>query len=359
MIKTGFEKEWNTLSKRFDMRNITILPELNNQDYEKLFTHSCMYLDLEDTTANNVILECIKFNTPIIVRKHPALIEYLGINYPLFFENIKELTMLENSDYLFSMIKQANTYLQNMNKSHVLCDTFNNKLKYDIEKLQHINRNRYNTENENPQMTWFCLFDNLDTYATQLENIYNNFTNQHNYKQCLLKIIICSNLKDTENYENFICDIVKYSTVLRNITYIVVNINYYSDFLNASFKQCDTPYLTIIGKMDKHDANYTDVCCNYLNLNSNIDVTFTSYNITENDYTEHIIFETNNMIFVSNFSQFLFPNTGIVWRTNIHNLIGPFTNSNNICLIRKYLQQCLKYHINIACCHEVPLYTIL
>lgn len=358
VIKTGFEKEWNILSKRFDVRNITIINELNNQEYENLFVHSCMYLDLEDTTANNVILECIKFNTPIIVRKHPSLIEYLGVNYPLFFETDKELTILENSDYLCSMIQRANVYLQNMNKSHILCETFNNKLKYDIEKVQHINRIRYNTEPEKHQMTWFCLFDNLDTYTDQLENLYNNFTNQHNYKQNLLKIIICSKLKDTENYENFICDVVKYSALFINVMYIVININCYADFVNASFKQCDTPYLTIVGKMDNHDTNYTDICCNYLDSNPNIDITFTSYNITENDYTESIIFEKNKMLFVSNFSQFMFPNTGIVWRKNIHNLIGPFTNSKDSCLIRNYLQKCVKHHLNIACCHEVPLYTI-
>ena len=361
LIKSSFEEEWNILSKRINYKkDITVVKELNNNDYAKIFTNSCMYLDLEDATANNVILECIKFNTPIIIRKIPAVIEYLGINYPLYFENEKELNMLVSNDYLSNRIKEANIYLQNMDKSHILCDTFNNKIKYDIQKGEHIKKNRFALEAEDYDMTWFCLVDTLDTYADKLLNLYNNFTNQHNFKHYKLKIIVSSKLKDSSNYDDFISTILKYSQTLFNITYIVMNINNYSDFVNTSFEQCDTPYITIIGIMDKHDANYTDICCNYLDMNKNIDITFSSYNTIEHDYTECITFEKNKMIFVSNFSEILFPNTGIVWRKHLYNLIGPFTNYNNHNhLIRNYLQKCIKQHLNISCCHDIALYSIL
>lgn len=357
LIKKGFEEDWNTLSNRFDISDITIIKELSNRDYEQIFVNSCMYLDLEDTTANNVILECIKFNTPIIVRKIPALIEYLGINYPLYFENEKDLNMLKSNDYLCSRIQETTLYLQNMDKSHISCETFNNKIKYDIQKAQNINQNRHNTETNNNNMTWFCFMDNLDTYVVKLENLYNNFTNQHSYKKHILKIIVSDKLKDNENYDNFMRDLLKYSELSINVTHVVTNINHFSDFVNTSFERCDTPYLAIVGIMDKHDADYSDICCNYLDMNANIDITFSSYNIIENDYTECIKFEKNKMIFVSNFSKVLFPNTGIVWRQKLYNLIGSFTNYNNIYVMRNYLQKCIKSHLNISCCHGVPLYT--
>ena len=246
-----------------------------------------------------------------------------------------------------------------MDKSHILCETFNNKIKYDIQKAQHIKKSRYTIENDDYDMTWFCFIDTLDTYASNLENLYNNFTNQYNYKQHILKIIVCSKLKDTENYEDFISIILKYSKLLINISYIVKNINYYSDVVNASFEHCDTPYLTIIGIMDNHDVNFTDICCKYLDMNPNIDITFSSYKVTEQDYTEFITFEKNKMIFASNFSQILFPNTGIVWRQCLYNLIGPVTNCISRYVIRNYLQKCLKYHLNISCCNDKPLYSIL
>lgn len=361
LIKNSFEEEWNVLSKRMNnKKDITIVKELNNNDYAEIFTNSCMFLDLEDATANNVILECIKFNTPIIIRKIPAVIEYLGINYPLYFENEKDLNMFVSNDYLCNRIKEANVYLQNMDKTHVLCETFNNKIKYDIQKGEHIKKSRFAIESEDYDLTWFCLVDTLDTYESKLLNLYNNFTNQHNYKHYKLKIIVSSKLTDIENYNDFISIILKYSDVSINITFIVVNINNYSDFLNVSFERCDTPYLTIIGLMDKHDTYYTDICCNYLVKHNNIDITFTSYNTMEDDYTECITFEKNKLVFVNNFSQFLFPNTGIVWRKHLYNLIGPFPNYNNsVHLIRNYLQKCIKYHLNISCCHDLPLYSIL
>ena len=360
LVKNGFEEEWNIMSKRIDTTGITIIKELNHHDYAEIFTNSCMYLDLEDATANNVILECIKFNTPVIVRKIPAVVEYLGVNYPLYFENDKDLNMLISADYLYNVIKEANVYLQNMNKSHILCETFNNKIKYDIQKGQCIKKTRYDIETDDYDMTWFCLVDTLDRYADKLSNLYNNFTNQHNYKHHALKIIISNKLTDNEHFEDFISIISKYSVLSINVTYTVVNITNYNDFLNISFEQCDTPYLAIIGIMDNHDANYTDICCNYLDKNKNIDITFTSYNIAEHDYAECITFEKNNMIFISNFSQFLFPNTGIVWRKYLFSLVGPFTSNykNHIHLIRNYLQKCIKCHLNISCCHDVPLYSI-
>lgn len=359
LIKNDFEEEWNILSKRVDKTGITVIKELNNNDYAEIFTKSCMFLDLEDATANNVILECIKFNTPVIVRKIPAIIEYLGVNYPLYFENEKDLNRLISVDYLCNRIKEANIYLQNMDKSHILCETFNNKIKYDIQKAQDIKKSRFSIEPDDYEMTWFCLIDTLDTFADNLSNLYNNFINQHNYNHHILKIIISSKLTDNENYKDFMSIILHYSKLSINITYIVLKINNYSDFLNVSFEHCDTPYLTIIGLTDKHDVNYTDICCNYLNMNKNIDITFTSYNITEQDYTESITFEKNRMIFGSNFGQFLFTNNGIVWRKHLYNLIGPFTNYNNrIHLIRNYLLKCIKYNLNISCCYDLPLYSI-
>lgn len=47
-----------------------------------------------NSSANNTILECIARNTPIIVRTNPAIVEYLGENYPLYFESLNDLNKL-------------------------------------------------------------------------------------------------------------------------------------------------------------------------------------------------------------------------------------------------------------------------
>jgi hypothetical protein len=72
--------------------------------------------NLEDANAHNTIVECIKFNTPIIINKLPAVVEYLGEDYPLYYKNVDELEMLNNPNYLQKMIVNANTYIIKMDK---------------------------------------------------------------------------------------------------------------------------------------------------------------------------------------------------------------------------------------------------
>ena len=52
-----------------------------------MFTNSVVFADIIDGVANNTILECIYFNTPIIIRRTESSEEYLGSEYPLFFYN--------------------------------------------------------------------------------------------------------------------------------------------------------------------------------------------------------------------------------------------------------------------------------
>ena len=52
-------------------------------------------------------------NTPLLVRRHPAIEEYIGENYPLFFESLDELnTKLLRTDLLLD----AYNYLVNAHK---------------------------------------------------------------------------------------------------------------------------------------------------------------------------------------------------------------------------------------------------
>jgi hypothetical protein len=48
-------------------------------------------MDLYDATSNNAIVECIIRNTPIIVNKLPGVVDYLGENYPLYFNILRVL----------------------------------------------------------------------------------------------------------------------------------------------------------------------------------------------------------------------------------------------------------------------------
>ena len=121
--------------------NEAALENLSNNEYENIFKQSCVFIDLEDCVANNTILECIKFNTPVITRRHPSIEEYIGKDYPLFFESDEDLLLLNNENLLDELICKANIYLSNMDKTHVCLNTSNNKLIYDINNLINKNNN--------------------------------------------------------------------------------------------------------------------------------------------------------------------------------------------------------------------------
>ena len=70
-----------------------------------------------------MVLECIRNNTPLLVRKHPACVEYLGNNYPFYFNTINEANSKCNDNKL---ILKTYLYLKNMDKSIFSYETYNN-----------------------------------------------------------------------------------------------------------------------------------------------------------------------------------------------------------------------------------------
>lgn len=354
LIKTDFENEWNNISTTYKLDNITIVKELSNTQYEKLFINCCLFIHLEDSCANNTILECIKFNTPVIVNKIPAVVEYLGENYPLYYQNNEELNLLSNPNYLLSLIKKANEYLVNMDKTNISLEVFNKKINYDLNKLD-VNTNVQ-------QLTWFCFIDDLADIDTKIIQLYNNFLSQNDNSKLILHVILCESLSNDEKYSLFLENIKKYSEIVLNIKITIQNLDKnYSNFLNYCSQICTTDYLVIVDIHDKCEKIYSSYCINYLNENINSDVIFTSYKITNNNgYFENFVFNKDAMIFNSNYTSIVMPDTGVIWRKDILSFVGEFISlSNKKNIFRDFWIRVLKNKFNIKCCNNEILYKSL
>ena len=96
----------------------------NFDEYDKLLSTNLVFMDLYDAAANNAVVECIVRNTPIIINKIPPIVEYLGEDYPLYFNNLNEIPELLTEQNIFN----AHQYLLNMNKEDLEIDFFNKKL---------------------------------------------------------------------------------------------------------------------------------------------------------------------------------------------------------------------------------------
>ena len=389
LVKNDFKEQWNIFSKNYDINDIIIFENLDNNDYESLFKDSCVFIDLEDSVANNTILECIKFNTPIIIRRHPSVEEYLGKNYPLFFETTDELLLFNNETYLEEMIFKAANYLTNMNKTHVSLNTFNNKLLYDIYKLKNTNKN---------MLTWCCFIDkNINNEL--FDNFINNFISQNGLDLCYLKIFINENLYNDEEVFNieFKIHISAILDLYKNINVVIIKdvinnmednifdsknvidslnndeinnddndnqiveeknavsttqVNDNINLINLCLSNIDTEYFNIVNITDLFHIDYSKMCVDFLNANFNYDIITTSYTLINKikNKTNNIVIKTEKMIFLNKIKKYKFTLSGIVWRAKIFELINfnelnIYNDFNNI---KNILYKCFENNLNIV-----------
>lgn len=108
------------------LNEIPSLDYLDNNGYDLLLQRAVVFLDLLDSSANNAILECLSRGTPLLVNHLPAVEEYLGREYPLYYTSLEEgIEKLHNSD----LLKAAAAYLLEHSVHHALTyDHFLQKL---------------------------------------------------------------------------------------------------------------------------------------------------------------------------------------------------------------------------------------
>ncbi len=91
----GFEKAL-LKPEKFDARriqedpNIAVLDRVDDREYDRLLEESIVFLCLEDAPANTTVLECIARATPLLINRLPGVVEYLGSDYPFFYESLDE-----------------------------------------------------------------------------------------------------------------------------------------------------------------------------------------------------------------------------------------------------------------------------
>jgi tetratricopeptide (TPR) repeat protein len=90
--------------------NTKVIRHLPDDNYDDLLLINIAFVDLYDSSANNAIIECIARATPLLVNPLPAVKEYLGEDYPMYFNNLAEAAakaldtalILEAHEYLKS-----------------------------------------------------------------------------------------------------------------------------------------------------------------------------------------------------------------------------------------------------------------
>ncbi len=111
---------WSAVGARPDWGSVHEIQYLDNAAYDALLARNVVFLELFDSSANNVIIECIVRNTPVLVNRLPALEEYLGPDYPLFYQDLVEASRLVTDQ----RVLQAHRHLVSLDKSRFRANRF-------------------------------------------------------------------------------------------------------------------------------------------------------------------------------------------------------------------------------------------
>ena len=330
LLKNDFKKIWKSKFENIYNKDIIIVDELENEEYIKIFNNSCVFIDLEDGIANNIILECIKYNTPIFLKRIPSMEEYIGINYPLFFNDITELNELTKGEKFLDLVINGNEYLKKMNKKHISLDFFDKKINYDLSKLEKIT----NTH----RLTWLCVLKT--DYLYNLNQYLNYFSCQSINNELNLVLFIDETLELSNEEINKIYQV-------NNKEIIIYNSNNLEKEINNFIMETKTDYFLMTKLYDIYETFFSKKMVNYLDTNPTCDIAISSFKNIK-DETSLNTFSKNKMFFKTDSEDDL---GRITWRSKINSLLELKIDEN-------FLEKCLIYNLNIKSASSKPLYTM-
>jgi len=124
------DKKLQQFDTRAQVNEVQEVPRVDDFQYDDLMASSVVYTHLFGAAANNVVVECIKRHTPIVVNRIPETEYYLGKDYPLFFngKKVTEEQCMSASRYLCDL-EQDSAWLN--------VETFSSDLLNFVQGIEH------------------------------------------------------------------------------------------------------------------------------------------------------------------------------------------------------------------------------
>ena len=121
--------ECRNLNIQINFNSVEIKRLENHNDFDNILQNNIVIIPLFGASANNSVLEIIEMNIPAFVTRLSAAEEYLGKEYPLFFNNNTEIeNIINNEELLIQKLKEGHEYLRNLDKTKFSFDYFNREL---------------------------------------------------------------------------------------------------------------------------------------------------------------------------------------------------------------------------------------
>jgi hypothetical protein len=108
-----------------DKAGVVELPYRDNDAFDNLLAENLVFVDLYDSVCNNTLIECIVRNTPVLVNPLPSVVEYLGPEYPLYFDGLNDAARKADDR---RRVLAAHRYLEAMPKDQFSAGYFRRSL---------------------------------------------------------------------------------------------------------------------------------------------------------------------------------------------------------------------------------------
>jgi hypothetical protein len=95
----------------FGTGGVEVLNRISDAEYDQLLAASIVFLNVYEGVAITTVMECIARGTPILINKLPGLVEYLGENYPLYYNTLTEAATKMRD---LQLLQRTSAYLQNL-----------------------------------------------------------------------------------------------------------------------------------------------------------------------------------------------------------------------------------------------------
>lgn len=117
---------------RPDIGETKVVSWIENEAYDDMLTRNVIFLELFEASANNAITEAIARDTPVVVNRHPAVAEYLGADYPLFYDDLNDVAGLLE----MPRIRAAHEHIRALDKGEFTVETFIDRLDLFVRDLR-------------------------------------------------------------------------------------------------------------------------------------------------------------------------------------------------------------------------------
>ena len=104
---------WKSVGGRVRQPGVSVWPALDDAGYERLLAESVVFGEFLTVAAANVVVECMVRATPLVVNRLPALEDYLGREYPLFYDDIADAHRLLDR----ASVRKGHAYLADLDTS--------------------------------------------------------------------------------------------------------------------------------------------------------------------------------------------------------------------------------------------------